>query len=260
LVEATSPPGGDVFAEAIDLLACFTVPLYIDERSRPLHIGTGFFVNVGPDCFLVSAAHVFDIAAISGMYFYSTENQKRHLDGNMLRSKAAFGRKQDKVDIGVLRLGTEGRPPFSQIRKFAMDISYLKPEYIPRAGKGYVIIGFPCTKNGFRVHTSDVLAAPYAYRSDSIPDEDYAKHGVSTESHVVLPLNLKKVFGPEGQAIHFPKPEGMSGAPVVVLYGDSIEQSRVFPVAAVGIEYRAKEKVLIATDVRFVIDAIRQAA
>ncbi len=253
-------PDGDVFAEAIDLLSCFSIPLYIDERGRPSHVGTGFFVNSGANCFLVSAAHVFDIAAKSDMYFYSTPNQKRHLDGHMLRSKAPLGRKRDVVDVGILRLGHAGRPPFPQVQKFAMDISYLKPSYVPRSGKGYVVIGFPCTKNGFRIHKSDVLAVPYAYRSQSISDEEYPSHGVSNNTHVVLPLDLKKVFGPNNQPIQFPKPQGMSGAPVTVLHGDSIDESRVFPVTAVAIEYRSKEKMLIATDVSYVIDAIRKAA
>lgn len=254
------PPLADVISEAIDTLTCFSIPLYIDKRGRPLHIGTGFFVTSGSDCFLVSAAHVLDIAVASGMYFYSTPQEKRHLDGRLIRSKAPEGRHKDIIDIGVLKLGPVGRPPFPDVRKFAMDISYLKPIYTPRSDKGYAIIGFPCTKNGFRVHKKDVLAAPYAYRSQSIPESIYVKHGVSTESHVLLPLDLKKAFGPAGEAMHFPKPDGMSGAPVVVLYGDQGEESRVFPVVAVGIEYRTSDRVLVATDVRFVLEAIQHAA
>jgi hypothetical protein len=36
------------------------------------------------------------------------------------------------------------------------------------------------------------------------------------------------------------------------------EGSRVFPVVAVGIEYRKADRVLVATDVRFVLEAIRR--
>jgi hypothetical protein len=75
-----------------------------------------------------------------------------------------------------------------------MDVSYLKPRRLPRAGRHYVIIGFPETKNRFRVKHRDVPANPYAYWTESLPESDYRKHDVSPESHVLLPLDLRKGF------------------------------------------------------------------
>lgn len=164
------------------------------------------------------------------------------------------------IDVGVLKLTEEPTPPYPAVKKFAMDITYLKPAYHPRSGKNYAIIGFPATKNRVRVVEREVLAAPYAYRSQSLREEEYRTHGVSTDTHVVLPLNVKRAFDPEGKRIHFPKPQGMSGSPIVVLYDDELDdQSRVFPVVAVGTTYRAQKQVLIGTDVGFVMDAISRA-
>jgi hypothetical protein len=141
-----------------------------------------------------------------------------------------------------------------------MLAEYLQPSKLPRSGKNYVIIGYPHSKNRFSVATQTVIASPYAYRSDSISDEEYGKYGVTPESHVILPLSRKEGFDTSGNLTTFPKPAGMSGSPVIALYGDGTEESRVFPVVAVAIEYREKQKILIATDVKYVIEAMANAA
>jgi hypothetical protein len=105
------------------------------------------------------------------------------------------------------------------------------------------------------------LVRAYSYRSDSIDDAEYSAFGLRTVDHVVLPLNLKRGFDAEGRTVTFPKPQGMSGSPIVVLY-DAAEtgatSSSVFDVVAVGIEYRKTSKVLIGTDVRFALEMIGQ--
>jgi len=50
-----------------------------------------------------------------------------------------------------------------------------------------------------------------------------------------------------------PKPQGMGGSPIVVLYEAETEgKSRIFPVVAVGTKYRRNTKILIGTDIQFV--------
>jgi hypothetical protein len=50
----------------------------------------------------------------------------------------------------------------------------------------------------------------------------------------------------------------MSGSPIVVLYEENADQSRVFPVVAVGTRYRKAAKVLIGTDIEFAMGAIEE--
>ena len=246
-----------VTAEAIETLTAFSIPLYKDTKGRPTLWGSGFLVNAANECFLVSAAHVLDDA--DSLYFYSTPQQTRRLDGHRIRSGSLSNRLNDRIDIGVVRLGPLDRPPYPDVQKFAMDASYLKPHRVPRAGRQYVMIGYPETKNRFRTAHRDVIAAPYAYRAESIAETEYAAHGLSAETHVVLPLDLRKGFDPAGRLIQFPKPQGMSGSPVVVLHENQGDQARVFPVVAVAIEYRKSARVVVATDVSFVLEAIQRA-
>jgi hypothetical protein len=51
----------------------------------------------------------------------------------------------------------------------------------------------------------------------------------------------------------------MSGSPVVVLYDHDDSATQTFPVVAVAIEHRMPENVVIATDVKYVLEAIENA-
>lgn len=244
---------------AIDTLTDFSIPLYLDIDSQPTHLGAGFFVQKDDDYFLVSAAHVLDKALSHGLYFYSSPSVIRHLTGRLVRSRPTGGRSDDHIDIGVVKITGDVRPPFPDVRKIAMNISYLKPRYLPRSKKHFAFVGFPATKSKVKRGGRSILVKPYSYRSDSILEDDYTKHGIQPETHVVLPLDLRKGFDPGGNMVHFPKPQGMSGSPVVVLYEQEDGGSRMFPVVAVAIEYRKKDKVVVATDVQYVLEAIDRA-
>lgn len=242
--------------QIVDLLIKFSIPLYIDDEDVPTQIGTGFIVHSEHGFFLVSAAHVLDDALTHGMYFYCRPSLKRHLSGKLVRSKVTPDRTQDSIDVGVLRLLDGPFPPYQEVDKFAMDISYLKPRYVPREGSQYLMIGYPSTKSKVSRTAPFVSVAPYALTTDSAEPEEYRKHALPEETHILLKLDVKNAFDTQsGRHMHFPKPQGMSGAPVIVSYDDN-EESRVFPVVGVAIEHRATARIIVATDVRFVLEAI----
>lgn len=247
---------------ATALLLKFSIPLYVhDERGRPSQVGTGFFVRRGADVFLVSAAHVLDIATTARMFLYSAPGTIRYFSGRMTRSRSRSTRADDLVDVGVVRLSGDHLPPYPAVDKFPMDTSYLRPRYLPRAGKNYVFIGFPATKSDVDVMNKNVTAIPYAYRNGSLPEADYPAHGLDPNDHVALPLNLKKGFDPAGRHQHFPKPQGMSGSPIIVLYNEEgPDDSRVFPVVGVATTHRKRDHIVFGTDAALVFEAMDNAA
>jgi hypothetical protein len=160
-----------------------------------------------------------------------------------------------------VKLDGGAAPPYPDVNKFAMDLSYLRSGYLPRTGKSYALIGFPATKSRTDPNAGTVEVKPHAFRLAPIDENEYARLGVSPDTHVVLELDLKRGFDPLGKHQQFPKPQGMSGAPIIVLYEhDGEGDSRVFPVVGVATTYRKRDRVLIGTDIGFVIDAIRRAA
>jgi len=245
--------------DAITLLTKFSVPLYSDINRKPTQLGTGFFVKKGKDCFLVSAAHVLDKSISHGLYYYATPDKIRNLSGRMVRSKITENRINDIIDIGVVKMTGGVLPPYPEVEKFAMDISDLKPSYVPRLGKHYIFLGFPSTKTKLNNLNYTIEATLYSYRSDSIPDSEYSKYGVSNDTHIVLPMDLRKGYDSNGNLVNFPKPQGMSGSPVIVLYELEDGSSRTFPVVGVAIEYRKPNKVVIAADVKYVLEAVENA-
>lgn len=247
--------------QAFKTLRKFSIPLYVnDESGRPSQFGTCFIVKAGKAHFLVSAAHVLDVVLNKDVFFYTATKKLRRLDGRVVTTGHHGSRDDDMLDIGVMRLDGALLPPYPEVDKFAMDISYLKPNYLPRTGKHYVIIGFPSTKSRADVATRTAISTSYIYGSDSSDEKEYVDQGVSVESHVVLPFDVKKTLGKDRRVRPFPKPHGMSGSPIFVLYDvrERPGHSRAFPVVAVGTHYRKASKVLIGTDVRFVVGAIER--
>jgi hypothetical protein len=251
----------ETITRAVEVLTAFTVPLYVDVDRRPMLRGSGFFVRQGSVHFLVSAAHVFDGVAPGQVYFYSTPAVLRHVTGYLLRSGKEKPRDEDLVDIAVVRLEGDPQPPFPAVAKAAVDIGALRAGQLPRTGKNYAIIGYPETKNRPDVLSKTIEAKPYAYRAFTAPEADYAACGRALDTHLLMPLNLRKGFAPDGTPVHFPKPQGMSGSPISVLYDDDLsDRSASFPVVAVGTRYIKSKKLLVATDAGYVLEAIARAA
>jgi len=239
-----------VLAELTSLLSSFTFPLFADDdRGRPQQIGSSFIVRSGNEYYLVSAAHVLELLKTQTLYYYIGQAQTRKLTGKLMLSPWKGDRDKDPVDTGVLRLGHESHPPYPDLKKFAVDSSYLRPSDSPRDGKHYAIVGYPETMNRADLATKTVNAVAYAYRNHSLPEVEYEKHKLSPQEHIVLPLRPKKSFDPDGKHVHFPKPQGMSGSPIWLLFDDdATDLGRVCPIVGVGTKFR-KGVGIIGTDV-----------
>jgi hypothetical protein len=79
----------------------------------------------------------------------------------------------------------------------------------------------------------------------------------SPEHHILISFDQKRVFGAGGVLRAFPKPAGMSGSPVWLLY-DEIEDNNKAQNAVVGvlIEYHDDRKIMVATDIGVALDLI----
>ena len=251
----------EIIDEAAALLTKFVVPLYeSDSRLRPASHGSGFFVRAGERHFLISAGHVLETLKIRPLFYYVTPCITRKLSGRLLLNPWQGDRKNDPIDVGVLRLSDEELPPYPEVDKFAIDVSYLRPGLLPRSGRNYMIVGFPASRSEVNPVAREVAATAYGYRNYSIEDNAYSEHGLTPEANLVLPLDLEVGFDSSGKHRNFPRPQGMSGSPVWALYNeDGRDDSRVFPVVAVGTKYRKKERLLVGTDIAVVLDMINDA-
>ena len=257
---ADHPPADNLVAlahEAADVLTRVSIPLYLRDNDRPWLCGTGFIVKADAAHYLVSAAHVLDDAKEKGLFFYSEPSRPRFVAGPLRRSSNRDNRATDPFDIVVVKLADGEMPPYRAVDKHAVPLSWLRPGRVPRAGRTYLIIGFPQSQARVSSATQEVNVVSYAYHAASVDESRYDLLGLSAGTHVAIHLDLEVGFDPEGKHRNFPKPKGISGAPMFELWGHDEDDPSIFPVVAVGIEYRKNERAMVGTDVAVVLDMIQ---
>jgi len=247
-----------------NVLLRHVVPLFnIPPGKRPACVGTGFFVSVGATSYLVSAAHVFDYITKPGsLHYYVNANILRNVSGRLLSSKIPPGgvRKDDRFDVGVIRLVGPRLPPYREIEKVSLSLSALRSFGPLRGQKQYLAIGFPESRSRPNPRDRELNSKASAFSAMSAELGMYSRLGVSPKSHIVLSVDVERMVAPNGSVQAIPDPHGMSGSPLFLLYDDAgPNDPQVTPVTGVIIEHHRKTKAIVATDISYVIDLIRRA-
>jgi hypothetical protein len=253
IAQATLDLLGSDFVEDVGR---YVVPIFADLNGAPVSMGTGFLLNTGQDHVLVTAAHVLDRLTSLPHYFYVEQNVKRALNPPVLVSKLppSGDRDDDLVDVGVVFLRDEGLPPYRAVARDSMPPNLITPYAMPRAGKKFAFVGYPSTKGKADRVALDVHSASYAYLSGPAPAETYAKLGLDPRFHIVLPFSKRGVVDLNGRSFNFPKPNGISGAPLWELQKPEAGGRKV---AGVMIEHRRRQGVFIAADIAAVLLMLR---
>lgn len=256
---------GTATEEAFQIMASFTIAIYRLENQLYQLFGSGFLVKHAGQIFLVSAAHVLEKLKTEELYFFISPTEiasiSAHISGKVFLSPCTGDRKNNLIDIGVTKLSWGSASPYPEIAQFAMDISYLKPRYLPRHAKDYLIVGYPASQSKTNKPGRAISSTRFGYDGTTSSDDVYTANGLSCESHLILTFNPSIGYDKNGNHRNFPKPQGMSGSPVWVHYDedDSFSQERIFPVVAIGTAY-IQGVGMISTDVSFAIDLIYKAA
>jgi hypothetical protein len=246
-------------------LSRFIVPLFIDGGGKkPMLCGTGLLVSASTSSFLISAAHVFDeLKDGNEIFFYIEPKTKLKPSGRILLTKIPEGksRKQDILDIGVLKFEGPHQPPYPAVDKYTMSVDAFLSNALPREGKTYLLVGFPGSKSPVNPIKREVKSKVYGYRNISYPANKYSDFGVKPESHISIIFDRKRSIGPDGNLRSFPDPRGMSGSPVWLLKSEEEEPNKPNPISVVGvfIEYRKNQRVLLATDIGLALAMINDA-
>ena len=252
-------------AEAITMasehLLKHSIPLYSEDRNgRPYLRGTGFVVAANGRCYLVTAAHVLDIARSECLFYFTGPRQVCPLREPMVLSKGVPDRDHDTVDVGVVVIPKGSLPPHPAVDKFPMALTNLRSRYLPVWARS------TCSSDIRRAGPAPIASAGKRWWEPvrvlrSVDDEAYSDYGLDPRRHVGLSLELGKGFDLDGHRQHFPRPQGMSGSPIVVLYDERGENdAAVFPVVGVATRFLEPQRLLVGTDISHVIDAIARLA
>lgn len=244
-----------------DALAHCVVPLFAEgSDGKPRLVGTGVLVSSGDDSYLMSAAHAFDeIQEGRQLFFYIEPQTIRRLSGVLRTTKKPKGtdRKGDRLDVGVLLLQDPSLPPYPAVGKRCLPVTAVVPHALPRQGKHYLITGFPGSKSRPNPVAREVSSKVYGLWNISAPAEQYGALGLSQSNHIAVRFDRKRSVFPNKQVQTFPRPAGMSGAPVWLLYDESgPNDPSQTPLVGIAIEHHTSGHVLVATDIAVALDLI----
>jgi len=236
------------------ILSRHILPLFAEvSGGRPKLVGSGFLVSSGTASYLVSAAHVFDeLKNGQELFFYIERRMKRNLSGNLRLTKTPRGkdRKYDRLDVGVLKLEGPALPPYPIVQKYPLPIGAFMPNALPREGKQYLLVGFPESRSRVNPVTRDLTSEPCSFRNISAPVSAYSELSVTPQSHIVLSFDVKRTVTPNKEVRAFPKPSGMSGSPIWLLYDESGPNDPAqTPVVGIAIEHHKTKRTIVATDI-----------
>lgn len=222
-------------ASSFDVLLKVAVPLYADDgHGIPQSIGTGFFIRRSDQSvLLVSAGHVLDELKTRRLYYYVGPREQRFVTGRLTTNKWSGSRDNDLLDLAAVRLEGSSLPPYPAVDKFQLDVGTLQFATTQSPTARYGAIGFPASKTRVRHSPAELRAAPYALLAQLAPKHEYAAKSLQPESHLYLVFNRKKSFDLSGQGRSFPKPHGLSGAPVFELFDEEKSHQGGFPIAGV---------------------------
>ena len=201
--------------ESRKLLKYITAIYRVDAASNPEQFGTGVFLNVADQYFLVTAAHVLDDNKDSTLYIPSNKSGNLvTLEGPSFKSIADGGdRNNDRTDVGVVVLKPElvneiGRDSF-------LPVSMTDVDDTGKQGDIYIAMGYPAKKNEkVDLVKNTFKRSPASYTANILPDEKLAAIGVQRGSHLLLAFKKRHSRDTAGRDITAPDPYGMSGGPL----------------------------------------------
>ena len=239
-------------------------PIYgADNQGNPIHIGSCFIIERNFKKFLITASHVINEKEQpkTNLYIGIRDENGGLVDiiGNaiFLNSKKS---KTDKIDIAVIKLEEKRYNSVIWKKLVSLPFNYLEYSSHNVAEKLGVAIGYPNSKNKISRHNLKMTALSHS--SLIIHKEDvFISIGANSKDHILIEYD-KKVKDSNDNLHNSPTPTGMSGGPLVTF---SIEVNNylqdIIPdikISGVLIEYHKLKKVLLATKIKYVLEAIQK--
>lgn len=228
------------------------------EDNNPKPCGTGVFVEIESNYFMLTAAHVTDEIEI---YVRTGKNDILKLGGDFICNRVANQdeRKKDKYDIAIVKLD---------------DVSYNKIkdifDFIPKEQLGinhmdiqspqYSVVGFPASKSKFNKFKKSIKSSPFIYSTS--PEIDSVYDDLKYNRH----FNIIVEFQKENLINHVSKEKavapdlyGMSGGGLWFIPIGQTKNNYKKLLVAIMTDWPTKNRnVMIGTRIDFFTEIIRQ--
>lgn len=219
--------------------------------------GSGVFIRIDDNVFLVTAAHVSDDRYSSPLWI-SSQDGFTQLEGYFaeIRIPDSGDRNDDNYDFSYYRL------PHSVVESLHPELLILDHEDCDTfdttaEGDAYTLIGYPAKKSRNKgLHAKTSL---YSMSGEAVERELYSEFGINIQHHILIRYRRKKTknFLTRVRSTA-PHPNGMSGGGVFAWTKELPDQSRISQPGLCGItiEYNESENVFIVTRLNLIIACI----
>lgn len=178
-------------------------------------LGSGWLLEHNNDVLLVTAAHVTD--RINEKYPIIIGRLNDHLvqvAGEIYASPTdnPCRRKDDKYDVAIVRLEPSAVAKLSDTPRLRIQNLDLCEE--SRSENGFIVLGYPITRNKNAIDGSNIKPEIYCLYSMQADQSAYQTLGVTDKDHIVIHFNKKAVFSSAQEKREAPNLNGLSGTPI----------------------------------------------
>jgi hypothetical protein len=240
-------------------------PIYGIARPgvAPKHVGSSVLLSISGKKFLVTAGHVTDSAKITTLHVAGTKELIPLSFDAGLTTNPDIPRSGDVYDFSVCVLS-------DIMQRDLGDVRYITEKEIYRSApfgrnRLRMVMGYPTSKNkrGIDNPRRYIGGTTWIYVSLPVNDTNTIE-GIPDGDHLLVEFDHEKSLNPDGIGTHSIYPTGASGGAMFDL-GKFDDPERLAKPAQceaklVGIltEYRSREKVIVATSMRALLDCCQR--
>lgn len=169
----------------------------------------------------------------------------------------------DRIDIGLCYLSDNFLSQLSLSTQFSFyNLEYLDVDHDDSTIPDYLIAGHPITSIKMKEAQRKILGEPFIFKTDLISSNSYYKSmSLRRDAHLILNYRKRRIYNIlKKDPVQGPSPVGLSGSAVWRLpkTSDINTESQYFPTGMIT-EYFSEKSAIVATRMRLVTEAIRQA-
>jgi len=181
------------------------------KDGKPHPEGSGVFLKIGNEKFLLTAAHVIENQE-NDIYVGIDKHNLVKLGGELTINSISGSRKKDKLDLAIMKLSTETINKLGDVYEF-LDESEIGINHNFKDLPMYQSVGFPATMSKYNRHKDEIKSNPFIYTTMPAESEVYQKLNCETYCNIIVKYDKGKIINYKTKKQQTgPDPFGISGS------------------------------------------------
>lgn len=234
----------------------------LDDINQPVAVGSCFFLQLDGSRYLLTAAHVLDEAENNQVYVSAGSGFELLTGLFGVTEKPGGDRNNDYYDFAFVEL-SDAQCDNLGATSFITE-SMISHNRSDKERRGYMALGFPEQMQLTNYDVRRIFTEAWTYVGFHRPNQALNESlGISGEQHFAIRFDqrVKTFKGAERDA---PNPKGTSGGILIDLGNFDPEKMRPNTpctglLSGILIEHRCEHGIILAADIRFIVEQMRRA-